>query len=82
MTIPHSASFFRNTACEWFPCHKVENDEDFNCLFCYCPLYTKEDCGGNCRYTDSGIKDCTDCILPHRAKNYAYILQKLQNADG
>ena len=75
--IPHSASFFRNTACEWFPCHKVANDENFNCLFCYCPLYARDDCGGNLRYTESGIKDCTDCTLPHKAENYAYIVEKL-----
>ncbi len=31
--------FFRNKDCEYFPCHKVKNDEKFNCLFCYCPLY-------------------------------------------
>mgnify|MGYP003176167018 CR=1 FL=1 len=31
--------FFQNRACEYFPCHKGVADEDFNCLFCYCPLY-------------------------------------------
>lgn len=40
--------FFQNRACEYFPCHKGVADEDFNCLFCYCPLYLLGDeCGGN-----------------------------------
>ena len=31
-------SFFQHTQCEFFPCHKTAKPEDFNCLFCYCPL--------------------------------------------
>ena len=73
----HSCAFFRNTDCEYFPCHAVKNNEDFNCLFCYCPLYSMTDCGGNCRYTADGIKDCSDCLLPHKAENYPLILEKL-----
>ncbi len=73
-----SASFFCNTACEWFPCHDVADTDNFNCLFCYCPLYTLPHCGGNCRYTADGIKDCSACTLPHKAENYTYILDKLR----
>ena len=32
-------AFFQNRDCEYFPCHKVKDEENFNCLFCYCPLY-------------------------------------------
>ena len=71
------SSFFRNYECEHFPCHKVDNSEDFNCMFCYCPLYPLEECGGNSRFTDAGMKDCSECILPHKAKNYEYIVNKL-----
>ena len=43
--------FFQNRACEYFPCHKGVADEDFNCLFCYCPLYLLGDeCGGKRKY--------------------------------
>ena len=43
--------FFQNTKCEYFPCHKVENEKHFNCLFCFCPLYMlKDKCGGNFKY--------------------------------
>lgn len=73
----NNAHFFKNTECEHFPCHKVADTEDFNCLFCYCPLYTTADCGGNCTYTAEGVKDCSSCTLPHKAANYEYIVSKL-----
>lgn len=73
-TMENSYKFFQNTACEYFPCHKVKNSEDFNCLFCYCPLYALGDkCGGNCTYTEAGIKDCTNCLIPHSPAGYDYI---------
>lgn len=74
----HSASFFCNTDCEYFPCHRTADAEAFNCLFCYCPLYTFPDCGGHFSYTADGIKDCSACTLPHKAQNYGYILEKLK----
>ena len=50
--------FFQHRECEFFPCHKTEDEENFNCLFCYCPLYALgENCGGNFKYTEDGIKD-------------------------
>lgn len=71
--------FFSNTKCEYFPCHKTNDQENFNCLFCYCPLYAlKDKCGGNFRYTEKGIKDCTNCTLPHQRKNYDYIIGKFK----
>ena len=73
----NSSSFFKNINCENFPCHKVENTENFNCLFCYCPLYHLEDCGGNYSFIENGVKDCSNCTLPHKANNYDYIIKKL-----
>ena len=59
-----SYRFFRNTDCEYFPCHKGADREKFNCLFCFCPLYALgENCGGNFRYTEEGLKDCSNCHL-------------------
>ena len=70
-------AFFSNEKCEYFPCHKCNDKENFNCIFCYCPLYLSgEKCGGNFKYTKDGIKDCTDCLIPHRRENYGYILDK------
>ena len=53
--------------------------EDFNCLFCYCPLYALgEDCGGGFRMLESGVKDCSGCALPHRRENYGKITGAFQ----
>ena len=63
--------FFSHRECEFFPCHKTDDLENFNCLFCYCPLYalgTK--CGGNYKYSDRGIKDCSNCMIPHSKNDY------------
>lgn len=60
------ASFFQNRLCEHFPCHEGVDEDEFNCLFCYCPLYALGDrCGGRFRYSESGVKICTDCTLLH-----------------
>ena len=75
--VKNSSSFFRNSECEWFPCHKVEDDKNFNCLFCFCPLYQMKECAGNYTFTENGIKDCSNCLIPHKADNYKYIISKL-----
>ena len=73
-----SYDFFQNRDCEYFPCHKTEDTADFSCLFCYCPLYALgEDCGGNFTYTENGIKDCSNCLIPHRRGNYTKVLEKM-----
>ena len=70
--------FYQNEKCEYFPCHKCENTEDFNCLFCYCPLYAlKDKCGGNFSYTENGIKDCSSCLVPHKRGNYGHMMEKM-----
>ena len=70
-------SFVCHKTCEYFPCHKTEDKDNFNCLFCYCPLYALGDaCGGNFRFTEKGVKDCTNCLLPHVRKNYGYVTGK------
>lgn len=68
--------FFKNDKCEYFPCHKIENLEDFNCLFCYCPLYSYN-CQGNFKLLENGIKDCSECLIPHRKDSYKIILNRL-----
>ena len=71
--------FFQNRECDYFPCHKGADPETFNCLFCYCPLYALgEDCGGNFTYTDSGIKDCSNCLRPHRKECYGDICKNAE----
>ena len=71
--------FFQNSACEYFPCHKCADTENFSCLFCYCPLYALGDqCGGNYTYTQEGIKDCSSCLIRHSRENYDRIMEKMK----
>lgn len=76
-------SFTQHRACEFFPCHKTDHPEDFNCLFCYCPLYMLgRKCGGNFTYLESGVKDCSECLVPHRRENYGFIADSFQKIAG
>ena len=73
----NSFKFFCNKDRQFFPCHETKDLDNFNCLFCYCPLYALGDkCGGNFKYLESGIKDCSKCLLPHNPKSYDYITSK------
>ena len=70
-------SFYQHRQCEYFPCHRGVPEEDFNCLFCYCPLYALgKGCGGNCRYTAQGVKSCMDCAVPHRWEHYDRVIAR------
>ncbi len=70
--------FFQNNECEYFPCHKTNDKENFNCLFCYCPLYMlKDQCEGNF-IKNFGIKDCTNCLVPHSKGSYEKIMSKMK----
>ena len=71
-----SYKYIENRSCEYYPCHNMEN---MNCLFCYCPLYLT-DCGGSYNILSNGIKDCSNCTIPHVEKNYEYILSKFRDA--
>lgn len=68
--------FFQNRQCEYFPCHAVDDPDRFNCLFCYCPLYHRADCGGD-YVNQNGVKDCTPCLYPHDPDNYDEICARL-----
>ena len=70
-------AFFEKRDWEMFPCHTGVPEEMFNCLFCYCPLYTLgEACGGGFTYTQKGIKNCSACTFPHRRENYDAVLAR------
>ena len=75
----NSYRFFENKECEYFPCH--QGLENFNCLFCYCPMYWKDDCPGNPQYIEKNgkpLKVCTDCTFPHQPQNYEAIIECLK----
>jgi Zn-finger protein len=74
----NSHRFFNNAECRYFPCHETDHPERFNCLFCYCPLYFLDDCGGRFKRMANGLKDCTACRIPHEPEAYDHILNKLR----
>jgi len=74
--LKNSYKFFTNTDCEYYPCHK--NISEINCLFCFCPLYSMEDCGGDYVMLEDHVKDCSNCIVPHKRENYDLICDKLK----
>ena len=70
--------FFQNRECEYFPCHEGADPDNFNCLFCFCPLYALGDrCSGGFTYMEQGIKDCSKCLKPHRRENFEKIMEKM-----
>lgn len=75
----YSHRFYENRDCRYFPCHK--GLEEFNCLFCFCPMYHREDCPGNPRFMEKAgkrIKVCTDCTFPHQPENYDRLMELLK----
>lgn len=69
----NSHKHFSNKECKYYPCHDIK---DINCLFCYCPLYSRMDCGG--KYVMLGnIKDCSNCTIPHEDGGWEYINRRL-----
>ncbi len=74
----NSYRFFCNRDCKYFPCHTTTKQDEFNCLFCFCPLYFFDECGGNYSRTKQGVKDCTNCKIPHVPVGYDHIVSKLK----
>ena len=74
-----NCKFFSNKKCEYFPCHEAEDEDGFICMFCYCPLYALgEGCGGDYVYLENGIKDCSNCVIPHGKDSYDYIVSRYE----
>ncbi len=71
-------AFFQNKQCEYFPCHPTDCPGQFNCLFCFCPLYPYPECGGVYTLIRSGIKDCSVCLLPHQRAHYTLVISRLR----
>ncbi|MCR4955052.1 MAG: cysteine-rich small domain-containing protein [Lachnospiraceae bacterium] len=73
--------FFANRKCKYYPCHRELNE--LNCMFCYCPLYKMESCPGTPTYFEHNgkqIKDCSNCLFPHRAENYGKMMEAMKEA--
>ena len=81
----NSYRFFQNKDCKFFPCHEVQDEDDFNCLFCYCPLYLDDNCIGSPEYIITGrgqrIKDCSSCLVVHSPEMYDKVIAHLRRQD-
>ena len=81
----NSYRFFQNRECEFFPCHEVQDEDAFNCLFCYCPLYLDDNCIGSPEYIITGrgqrIKDCSSCLVVHSPEMYDKVIAHLRRQD-
>ena len=75
--VENSSCFFENKKCEYYPCHK--NLQNINCLFCFCPLYKIDNCGGNYIILSNGVKDCSRCVYPHIPENYYHVIERLMH---
>ncbi len=77
-------SFCQNLNCPYFPCHPGADPQTFNCKHCYCPLYVIfwKDCGGNFTMLENGIKDCSNCLVPHGPGGHEYVVGKLREYFG
>jgi Zn-finger protein len=64
--------FFQHKDCEYFPCHKGIEEDNFNCLLCFCPLYP---------FCEDKW-DCKDCLIPHKKENYDDIMNNLKTRYG
>ena len=74
----NSYKFFQNKDCQFFPCHEVDNVEEFNCLFCYCPVYFVS-CPGDFSRLDDGRKDCMGCTLNHEPRFWEMVQSMMKN---
>lgn len=69
-----SYKIFVHKDCSYYPCHNAEPFR--SCLFCWCPLYLF-DCSGDFTIRN-GIKDCSDCMIPHTEDGYDYVVKKVR----
>jgi Zn-finger protein/7-cyano-7-deazaguanine synthase in queuosine biosynthesis len=75
-----TSKFFTNYGCQFYPCHPhsmLDPRPKLNCLFCYCLLYSMENCPGSPEYLENGTKDCSKCMWPHEEGNYDALTQLL-----
>ena len=70
-------NFYQNKDCRYYPCHKDVAEDEFNCLFCYCPLYFI-DCEGDYKLLDNGMKDCMGCTKNHDKHSWKFVIKTLR----
>jgi len=74
----NSYKFYQNRDCQFFPCHTDIDEDSFNCLFCYCPVYFVQ-CPGDFRRLEDGRKDCMGCTLNHEPRFWEMVQSMMKN---
>ena len=55
----------------------------FQLSFLLLPAYALgRNCGGAFQYKENGIKDCTNCLFPHRRENYQKVIARYKDILG
>lgn len=67
----NSYKFFENLGCKYYPCHSGIKKGEFNCLYCFCPIFVV--CK---RHSKSG---CEFCKVPHDKGSYKFMMLELNN---
>lgn len=70
--------YFIRYDCSFYPCHNLSDLK--SCLFCSCPLYLL-DCGGDF-VIRNGIKDCSECTIPHTEEGCDRVLKTVNSILG
>lgn len=65
---------FKNTSCEFWPCHPEEKMDGMGCMSCYCPLYFVM-CPGTYSRLPDGRKDCSGCTIVHEKGGWEVVQQ-------
>jgi Zn-finger protein len=72
--------YFQNKECPFWMCHSGVKEENFSCLFCYCPLIAYKCPGPYEVFHDKNgkiRKDCSACKIPHDGYEKSWnIMQK------
>jgi len=85
--VDNSYKYYENKGCMFFPCHPglYKNKGLHNCLFCYCPLFFIDDCGGNFINIDrpdgTVMKDCSPCTKNHGENSHEFVVRKLSGGE-
>ena len=76
-------AFYTNKECEYYPCHPVPEGTSSTACSATARFYMLgRKCGGNFTYLESGVKDCSKCLVPHRRENYGFIADSFQKIAG
>ena len=78
-TTTENYKFFQHKDCEFFPCTRLINRRISTACSAIVLCMRSATNAWNFQYTDTGFKDCTNCMFPHVRSNYEKILERYQD---